>query len=79
MVLHKDFVKDDVHFDKKGSFVTGSRVLIREGLTQKMLAERNCMISIHDKGTKNTINGVHLPFLFSLYHAVIHCLPPLVL
>ena len=63
IVLHKDFVKDHVRFAKKGSFVTGSRVLIREGLTQKMLAERNCMISIHDKGTKNTINGVHLPWL----------------
>ena len=44
IVLHKDFVKDHVHFAKKGSFVTGSRVLIREGLTQKMLAERNCTI-----------------------------------
>ena len=34
IVLHKDFVKDHVRFAKKGSFVTGSRVLIREGLTQ---------------------------------------------
>lgn len=51
---------------KKGSFVTGSRVLIREGLTRKMLAEKNCIISIHDKGTKNTINGVHLPWLSPL-------------
>lgn len=66
IVLHKDFVKDHVRFAKKGRFVTGSRVLIREGLTQKMLAERNCMISIHDKGTKNTINGVHLPWLSPL-------------
>lgn len=66
IVLHKDFVKDHVHFAKKGSFVTGSRVLIREGLTKKMLAERNCIISIHDKGTKNTINGVHLPWLSPL-------------
>ena len=48
IVLHKDFVKDHVHFAKKGSFVTGSRVLIREGLTKKMLAERNCIISILD-------------------------------
>ena len=66
IVLHKDFVKDHVRFAKKGSFVTGSRVLIREGLTKKMLAERNCIISIHDKGTKNTINGVHLPWLSPL-------------
>ena len=35
IVLHKDFVKDHVRFAKKGSFVTGSRVLIREGLTRK--------------------------------------------
>ena len=31
-----------------------------------MLAEKNCIISIHDKGTKNTINGVHLPWLSPL-------------
>ena len=81
IVLHKDFVKDHVHFAKKGSFVTGSRVLIREGLTQKMLAERNCMISIHDKGTKNTINGVHLPWLSPLlqrsFLVFSRCLHPL--
>ena len=52
IVLHKDFVKDHVRFAQKGSFVTGSRVLIREALTKKMLAEKNCVISIHDKGTK---------------------------
>ena len=66
IVLHKDFVKDHARFAQKGSFVTGSRVLIREGLTKKMLAEKNCIISIHDKGTKNTINGVHLPWLSPL-------------
>ena len=66
IVLHKDFVKDHVRFAQKGSFVTGSRVLIREALTKKMLAEKNCVISIHDKGTKNTINGVHLPWLSPL-------------
>ncbi|MEO4992229.1 galactosyltransferase-related protein, partial [Bacteroides xylanisolvens] len=57
---------DHARFAQKGSFVTGSRVLIREGLTKKMLAEKNCIISIHDKGTKNTINGVHLPWLSPL-------------
>ena len=40
IVLHKDFVKDHVRFAQKGSFVTGSRVLIREALTKKMLAEK---------------------------------------
>lgn len=66
IVLHKDFIKDHVGFAKKGTFVTGSRVLIDEALTQQMLAERNCIISIHDKGTKNIINGVHFPFLAPL-------------
>lgn len=66
IVLHKDFVKDHVRFAKKGSFVTGSRVLIREALTEQMLAKENCIISVHDKGTKNAINGVHLPWLTPL-------------
>lgn len=63
IVLHKDFIKDHVAFAKKGSFVTGSRVLIREALTKKMLAEKNCVVSVRNKGTKNAINGFHLPAL----------------
>ena len=66
IVLHKDFVKDHIYFAQKGSFVTGSRVLIKEALTKKMLAEKKYIISIHDKGTKNTINGIHLPWLSPL-------------
>ena len=66
IVLHKDFVKDHVCFAKKGSFVTGSRVLIGKVLTNQMLAEKKCIVSIRNKGTKNTINGIHLPALAPL-------------
>ena len=67
IVLHKDFVKDHVRFAKRGSFVTGSRVLIREDLTKKMLAEKK-LYHFHftTKVLKNTINGVHLPWLSPL-------------
>lgn len=67
VILHRDFVRDHVRFARKGSFVTGSRVLILESLTKKMLAEKNCIVSICDKGTRNKFNGVYLPWLSPLF------------
>ena len=32
VILHKDFIKDHIRFARKGSFVSGSRVLINEKL-----------------------------------------------
>ena len=66
IILHKDFIKDHIHFARKGSFVSGSRVLIREELTKQLLAEKRYSISIYDKGTKNKINGAHFPWLSPL-------------
>lgn len=69
VILHKDFIKDHVRFARRGYFATGSRVLIREELTKQLLAEKRCDVSICDKGTKNRINGIRLPWLsFILQH-----------
>lgn len=43
IVLHKDFVKDHVRFAQKGSFVTGSRVLIREALTKRCWQKKTAL------------------------------------
>lgn len=39
MVVHKEFVKDHVQFAKKGTFVQGSRVLLGEPYSRKLMSE----------------------------------------
>lgn len=63
VILHKDFIRDHIWFAQKGSFVSGSRVIIEEKLTKKILASQTYNISFYSKGIHNKINGIHLPFL----------------
>lgn len=63
VILHKDFVKDHIRFARKGSFVSGSRVIIEEALTNKLLASQTFNVSIWSRGIHNKLNGIHLPFL----------------
>lgn len=63
VILHKDFIKDHIWFARKGSFVSGSRVIIEEKLTNKLLASQTFNISLFTKGIHNKLNGIHLPFL----------------
>lgn len=63
VILHKDFIKDHIRFARKGSFVSGSRVLINEKLANHLISSQNINISICTKGTRSKLNGIHLPVL----------------
>lgn len=63
VVLHKDFVKDHIRFARKGSFVSGSRVMIEKELAEHLLSSQVYKVSICTKGTHSKINGFRLPCL----------------
>lgn len=63
VILHKDFIKDHLRFARKGSFVSGSRVIIEEKLANKLLSSQSSKFSICSKDIHNKLNGIHLPFL----------------
>jgi Glycosyltransferases, probably involved in cell wall biogenesis len=63
VILHKDFIKDHIRFARKGSFVSGSRVIIEKGLAEQLLSSQTFNISIYTKGTHSKLNGIHLPYL----------------
>ena len=63
IILHKDFIKDHIRFAKKGSFVSGSRVIIKENLSKQLLLSQTFNISIFTKGTDHKLNGIHIPCL----------------
>ncbi|MBQ8423482.1 MAG: glycosyltransferase family 2 protein [Coprobacter sp.] len=72
IILHRHFIKDHMRFSKSGTFVTGSRILISENATKKILKENRYNISIFTKGIKNKLNGVRCRFLNMLFQNYRH-------
>jgi len=66
VILHKDFIKDHIRFARKGSFVSGSRVIIEKELAERLLSSQTFNVSIYTKGTHSKLNGIHIPCLSSL-------------
>lgn len=63
IILHKDFIKDHIRFAQSKSFVSGSRVIIDEKLTKKLIKKKQWKFSIFTNGLRNRLNGIRIPFL----------------
>lgn len=63
LIFHKDFLKDHLAFSKLGFFTTGSRVLISQQLTEKMLETQIPIVHNFSLQNSNFFNRIHLPFL----------------
>lgn len=66
IIVHKDFVKDHVMFAQKGTFVNGSRVILSQELSNKLLSKEIKSIGCRFLFEKNNINGIRIPFLHKL-------------
>ncbi len=67
LILHPDFVKDHITLATPNRFISGSRILLSEGFSRKILQEgeipdRTRMLIYGD----NRLNGLRIPFLTSL-------------
>lgn len=63
LILHKKFISDHVDFARKGSYATGSRVMISEESSQELLKQKRINISIFSAGLSNKSNGIRSSFL----------------
>lgn len=63
LILHPHFVRDHIHFSKTGAFATGSRVIINEKLSEKLLKEQSIAVNILVPGIKNRANGFRFNLL----------------
>ncbi|MBB5620250.1 glycosyltransferase involved in cell wall biosynthesis [Pedobacter cryoconitis] len=63
LILEKHFIKDHKVFSKKDSFVSGSRVIMNEELSKKLIRSNKINISLASKGLVNVFNGVRIPML----------------
>lgn len=66
LVLHPAFLASHAAFARRGSFVQGSRVLVRPERTREAIARRETRFRALDAGLKNRVNALHLPWLSAL-------------
>lgn len=63
LILHPKFVSDHISFAKKGSFVTGSRVILDKDYSASLLRQGSINVKLNDKGVRNKSNGYRIGFL----------------
>lgn len=68
ILLHRHFLRDHARFARPGCFVSGSRLLLTEPLTARLLARPDDGLSLSpfSQGVRNRLNGVRLPWLSPL-------------
>jgi len=67
MILHPEFIKDHINNAEKGCFVQGTRVLLVQHETEKVLANKKINFSFFSRGIKNRKNAIHSNFLSKLF------------
>lgn len=70
LILHRDFIRDHMAFARKGRFVTGSRGIVTEMLTQKILQGEITSPTPLMCGVRNRNNVMRIPFLATLYRLI---------
>lgn len=67
ILLHRHFLRDHARFARRGSFVSGSRLLLTEPLTRRLLGRHEApSFSFASKGVRHRLNGVRAPWLSPL-------------
>jgi glycosyltransferase involved in cell wall biosynthesis len=67
LVLHPEFVRSHAAFARRGTYVQGSRVMVGESTTRRMLAGEQVPLHFFARGIRNRFNAIHLPVL-SRFH-----------
>lgn len=63
LILNTHFIQDHRDFSRKGIFVTGSRVMLSEKLSRKLIGQSSINIPYFDFGVSSRINGVRCRLL----------------
>jgi len=63
LILHKHFIKDHLELSKPGAFVAGSRVLMSQLLSEKLLRLQKISIDLFEPGVSNICNRFNVSWL----------------
>ncbi len=61
VILHKNFIEDHIRSANENIFLRGSRVMMSQEKSERVLKNRNVRLNIFSKGFQNTQNGIYLP------------------
>ncbi len=67
IIVHKHFIRDHIKAAQKGFFVQGSRAMMGESLSNKVLNQKISKINFLTKGMTTRFNAIRLPFLSCLF------------
>lgn len=63
IILHKNYIKNQKSFAKKGIFMTGPRVLLLSEITKSTFETENIKFNPFSKNIKNRFNALYFPIL----------------
>jgi glycosyltransferase involved in cell wall biosynthesis len=63
LILHPMFVADHIAFSKRGTFVSGSRVILSEQYSKTLLHTGKTNVNLFNKDIQNKQNGLRIQFL----------------
>jgi|688.fasta_scaffold11353_14 glycosyltransferase involved in cell wall biosynthesis len=66
LILHKNFVKDHLHFCQTNCFATGSRVLLSQETTSALIKQESIAIATYEANSRNFFNRLRIPALHGL-------------
>lgn len=69
VILHKHFIKGHLKMAKKNVFLRGSRVLLSNSFSKKVLQEKIIKFRGCNSGMSNRMNGFYFPFLTKILKA----------
>ena len=67
MLLHPNFIKKKKKNATKGFYIQGSRVLLSQIKTEKVLISKDISINVLNNGLSNKLNGIHSAFLAKFF------------
>ena len=67
LILHPMFIADHISFSKKGSFVSGSRVMLNHEYSSQLINAGEIDVNLFSKGVSNKLNGYRVKFLRSYF------------
>ncbi len=66
IIMEKHFIADHIHFTQPNCFVQGTRVLLKKGLSEEILASKQMPETVCKKGVENRKNCLRSPLLSRL-------------
>ena len=60
IIMHPNLIEDHLYISEKGYFIAGSRTLLNQRLTAKVIQSKRMRFGLYTKGSMNILNGIRM-------------------